>query len=423
MKDKKQIIVISDKARCLAEVRDLFSAGFNVIMCEKMMRGGESAIPLTNIAAVLIDFSCAGADGTVRRISDACAAEKIPVMAVISRDKPEEGELALDSGADEIIEAPFNHRVAANRICSLIQKSEREKRYLKDKAHFDTIISEFIFVYEVNVDDSTCVLLHTNDYAEKNIPYKLYHSTGFDIKPLMHPHDIECFTQFCNKDNIIKAYESGKKVLRMQTRIKNNSGDWVWTETTMYLIMESVTGKPTGVAYVKTIGDRKKLEKRAQIDGVSKLFNRVTAEERISEAIKSGCGRSAFFLYDVDDFKRVNDTLGHAEGDRLISLISKVLRNNFSNKDIIGRIGGDEFVAFLNDFNNENYINRLAARTIADIEQISSGFDRRVKISSSLGIVVPGSGQFVFDDLYRAADRALYSAKESGKNCYKICRI
>ena len=165
------------------------------------------------------------------------------------------------------------------------------------------------------------------------------------------------------------------------------------------------------------------LEKRAQVDMLTELLNKGTTQELINIRI-DGCMRKktmgTLLMMDVDNFKSVNDTYGHAVGDRVLAELGHILRTNFRGTDVAGRVGGDEFMLFIPELSTEEAAEALAQR-IAD--QVAKAFqDSPVegKITLSIGAAFfPTHGE-TFEALYRAADKALYTVKRNGKAAFRF---
>ena len=162
------------------------------------------------------------------------------------------------------------------------------------------------------------------------------------------------------------------------------------------------------LAYTKT------LERRAELDSVTGLYNRVAFEKHVSEALLRGNVAGAFFMIDLDDFKQVNDTLGHPEGDRVIVEFADTLSAVFARESVIGRMGGDEFAVFIERSLSVEEAQRKAHELIDQWSARSSA--RAVELSCSVGLASVERGRGFFD-LYRAADEALYASKRDGKGC------
>ena len=137
--------------------------------------------------------------------------------------------------------------------------------------------------------------------------------------------------------------------------------------------------------------------------------------------------RCAIILLDVDNFKGVNDTLGHSYGDKVLANIGNILRSVFRDEDILGRLGGDEFCVCIEVKSSDpDDIIRTAERKCAQLcEAFHSNYtgdDNSYKISASIGAsVCPENGRS-FSELYACADKALYNSKHKGKDTYTIYR-
>ena len=165
------------------------------------------------------------------------------------------------------------------------------------------------------------------------------------------------------------------------------------------------------------------LQKRATKDDLSGLLNRVTAEQyitrRLEEMRPEDC--CAMFIVDLDDFKAVNDTLGHQAGDQAIRRSAKILSSIFYAKDIVGRLGGDEFIAFMSGCVTEEAVRQRGAAICEDLQLVLGG-NSVVTLTASVGIYLSRGEKQSFDNLYQSADLALYKAKKAGKKQFCLKR-
>jgi diguanylate cyclase (GGDEF)-like protein len=159
------------------------------------------------------------------------------------------------------------------------------------------------------------------------------------------------------------------------------------------------------------------LERRASHDHLTDLYNQRSFYEHLSHALSRARRQSskvAVLFIDLDDFKLVNDSLGHQEGDVVLREVAKRLKGCLREADIAARMGGDEFVVLLEDVTDASRALRVAERFQ---EQLRSPFDiherYRMYTSASIGIAVGAEEQP--QELVRAADRATYQAKRMGK--------
>lgn len=172
--------------------------------------------------------------------------------------------------------------------------------------------------------------------------------------------------------------------------------------------------------------DKQRLFEKTQIDSLTGVYNREACKKLVMEYLneKDVSLYCAFIIIDIDYFKQINDRLGHKVGDDLLVDFSKILKESFSNKDIISRLGGDEFIVFIKDIeeNNIRSIEETLKKVckLMDKEIEYNGINQR--ISLSLGCVMT-KFKMNFNKLYTIADETLYEVKRNGKNGYKIKKL
>ncbi len=154
----------------------------------------------------------------------------------------------------------------------------------------------------------------------------------------------------------------------------------------------------------------------AEKDPLTELYNRRRAIPEIESLLSSHSGEpAALIMFDIDDLKQINDTMGHPAGDRSIRLAADLLRANFRRDDIICRMGGDEFLVFCRGIPGDMLDRKL--RSIIDgMAETSARNDLSVTLTAGYA-VHPADGA-MFAELYGKADLALYRAKGCGKNTF-----
>ena len=165
-----------------------------------------------------------------------------------------------------------------------------------------------------------------------------------------------------------------------------------------------------------------KMKERAQRDLMSGLYNRVVTEELMKERLNSLRKQEtvAFFMFDIDQFKEINDEYGHLVGDKMISKIANLLKQKFGSKAIIGRLGGDEFAVLSEVENTEAKALAKAEEILKGTRELSKSMNLKFTITTSIGIsFAPRDGKS-FKTLFMNADKAMYKAKNEGKDCCKI---
>lgn len=162
----------------------------------------------------------------------------------------------------------------------------------------------------------------------------------------------------------------------------------------------------------------RKLEDKADMDLLTELSNKAATERKIQEYMDANPnGHGLMFILDIDNFKKINDTMGHAFGDTLLRTLGRDIRTEFRVTDIIGRTGGDEFILFLKDINDEATVEREAARITRFFHDFKAGGDYvKYSATASIGAALYPQDAKNFKDLYVVADQALYRAKKRGKN-------
>lgn len=165
--------------------------------------------------------------------------------------------------------------------------------------------------------------------------------------------------------------------------------------------------------------DNELLKEKSQTDLLTGSYNKLSFEEKCKELIneRHPSAKVTLFMFDLDNFKEVNDRFGHQVGDEVIKNFSKIIKSYFHPTDIIGRIGGDEFMVLVMGEMGDNFITTRCRSIIHELNIIkieeASGF------SCSIGIVEDTQGHS-FEELYNMADKALYQSKANGKGTFVI---
>jgi diguanylate cyclase (GGDEF)-like protein len=193
-----------------------------------------------------------------------------------------------------------------------------------------------------------------------------------------------------------------------------------------YLLKGTLDG-PRVLRAVRYAIERKQTEVRliqlAHYDPITLLANRTLLNERLGRALPR-CVRSGksvgLLLVDLDHFKAVNDTYGHEVGDDLLKLVGSRLIASTRQPDTVARVGGDEFAILLEDVDNIDGARRVAQRIVNGFATPLMVRDKEQPVTCSVGVALSPHQGTSIDDLFRAADRALYQAKDRGRNCYAV---
>ncbi len=177
------------------------------------------------------------------------------------------------------------------------------------------------------------------------------------------------------------------------------------------------------IAYIMVRNNKSKkaLIRYARTDAMTGLYNKTATEECINELMskEDGTHLHAFVIFDMDRFKHINDTYGHAFGDVVIKSFGALLKEHFRSQDIVGRIGGDEFVVFMTEVEAKENVCARIEQLIDRIHELKlPDFDER--LTASIGIAYAPEAGDSYMDLYKNADLALYQTKQNGRDGYSV---
>jgi diguanylate cyclase (GGDEF)-like protein len=170
------------------------------------------------------------------------------------------------------------------------------------------------------------------------------------------------------------------------------------------------------------VESRRKIQHLAFYDALTGLPNRSLLSERIAQtaARPESEGAFALMLLDLDRFKEVNDTFGHAVGDALLCKAAARLRRCLRKTDTISRLGGDEFAILLPNEAKKRDVSAIAAKILRSLARPFSLSGREIMVFASIGIAESDGAQADVDTLFKRADSAMYHAKRSGRNNYQF---
>ncbi|MGY6501401.1 MAG: EAL domain-containing protein [Acidimicrobiales bacterium] len=212
----------------------------------------------------------------------------------------------------------------------------------------------------------------------------------------------------------------------LEMRLRDSDGSWRTVDITVSDLRteRAVQGI---VLNARDVTVRRALEEdlqhKALHDELTGLANRVYFTERLTRALarpESRLDQVSVLFVDLDDFKEINDSLGHQVGDQLLQAIAERLRTCLRVADIAARLGGDEFAVLLEDVYGESEVFAVAERILVAVSQPYTVAGRELTVSASIGIVIDDDRSSSAEALLRGADVALYLAKDRGKGRYEL---
>lgn len=244
----------------------------------------------------------------------------------------------------------------------------------------------------------------------------------------IHPEFINGFLQHFGLNQLRAAYEANTSTNEYECRSRLEGEDYVWVRILATLYPDKTTGALCATVYVLNIEEEKSKEleliDRSQRDAMTRLYNKQATRELVAHALGMRQLRNqlhAIYMVDVDDFKAINDNLGHSFGDAVLVEIASKLKELFRSSDIVGRVGGDEFLILMTDVGSINAVTEKAQLICEAFRQSYPSSTGDIIISASVGVcMIEHESSKSFDELFRRADAALYEAKRSGKNQYLV---
>ncbi|BBA51165.1 putative diguanylate cyclase [Fusobacterium varium] len=310
-----------------------------------------------------------------------------------------------------------------NIICTVgvvenvTEEKENEQLLFTEKQYREVLMEDNSTTYEVNISKNLINLL--NDSTKK----RSYDEYLEDFtKEKIFPDDIENIKKICSRENMIRSYNEGKTEFKLDYRIKDKNGNYKWEECKIRLVKKLDTEELKGIVLVKDISNMKELIEISEKDSLTALYNRRTIkimiEEALSKPLENEKNFHAFLLLDLDNFKTLNDRLGHIMGDSALKEVADKLEGYFKENGITGRLGGDEFIVFIKNLTSVKELTKILNEILKDLSITYTCSGISVAISASIGVtIVPKDGKS-FQELYRKSDIALYYVKNNQKNSF-----
>lgn len=232
--------------------------------------------------------------------------------------------------------------------------------------------------------------------------------------------DRDGYREFFDRQRLLALCERGVTEDTIEYRDCRGGVHWMRASVQMTRYPGSTEVKAF-IVYNDIDRQRSELERLARLasrDSLTNILNRKALEDRITERLESAeSGElSALYIVDLDNFKQINDRFGHQAGDETLKNVASALNRTFRSGDIVGRLGGDEFMAFISGVTEPNAVAR-ANRLLNELQFMVEN----ASLSASVGLALC-RGTAKFSELYRGADIALYKSKEMGKNRCTVYR-
>lgn len=421
MEGKMQLLVIVPPIALSTEFIEKLSNAFSVLTSTSAEEAYQIIIrhPI-EISAVLIDLDLARQDNFtfVDKMSKDQLFSSIPIIALSPR-LPNQADIdCLKYGFSELLTPPNEWELLEMRINNAIRA--------KDSLTFNEIVRMLqqlpSNIFWKDTEGRYVFMTHVWRHIKQDDPHwTLRGKTDMEIRK--------------DKHNAKIAMEADKRIVAT-----GQGTDYIIEENYdgvqefLQLIKRPTYdehGKINGIiALINDVTKQRllelELEKRSKTDLLTGLLNKGATEELIRMMLlnyyKDNKERSkcALMMLDIDKFKNLNDSFGHATGDKVLRAIGGIIKNSFKGMDVAGRTGGDEFMVLLRDIEKVDNALLLAERIEKEVNRLILHEDIRIYVSMSIGISVFPDHGHNFETLYNAADKALYYVKDHGRANWKV---
>lgn len=421
--ERPKVLVVDDKQENLFTYnRVLKGLEANIITANS----GNEALRLLlhhEFAVVLLDVQMPILNGyeTAALMRENEGTGSTPIIFVTAINKEEQYvRRGYEAGAVDYLAKPFDPMILRSKIAVFLDLYEQRTRFNKLAKHNRMIleaISEGIVCASASGE-----ITFANPAAQQLLGVSLEDLRGRPLLSLMH-HD-QADVAF-DQHSIYQHCEDGQVYSVSTDSFRRDDSELFPVEYTVAAIRDSALDIDGFVLVFQDVTARRRAEEQlaqlAEYDPLTGLANRRLFYRLLPQMLSRAQRNEqkvALIYIDVDHFKSVNDSLGHYFGDQLLAQVARRLVNSVRESDLVVRLAGDEFVIVLEGDLEKVNLARVAQNVINEISKPFTVDTKNVSTSASLGIAVAPDVASNANDLVRAADIAMYSAKTSGRNGY-----
>lgn len=278
--------------------------------------------------------------------------------------------------------------------------------------------NDVLFEYDIKSD----LMKYTEKYRDlfgikpEIVDFKINYINRRDR---IHPDDWGIYLEYCHQ------LAQGKSIIEAEYRIKNRLGEFIWCQLMGKTIYDDNKKPLRVIGKIVNVDSQKReleaLEYKATRDPLTGIYNKEVTIKKIEKFISGNKNKKhMMMLVDFDDFKSINDNYGHLVGDKVLIYVIGHVKEVFTDGEIIGRIGGDEFVVFAGNIENDEEVVNKASLLKSKLDTTYVCDDQSIPISASIGVVLYPEAGLHYEQLMVQADVALYRVKEQGKNNYLL---
>jgi len=427
MKHPKVLIVEDNPELVNLLVEVLQDAGLQTAVAECGAVALETA-KSTHVDLILLDLGLPDIQGLelCRRLKASKDLMHVPIMVMTGKESVEDKVQAFELGVVDYVNKPFQlAELQARILAHLRHKSSRDRMEEAHQLEHQRTHEELSRISKAmdSTSDAVCLLDVNGKVNYVNVAFS--HLFQTNLAALSDPTALKgLFSKTEVWDSIWNSSRAGRS-WSGEVEVRTSSGDLISSLCRADSIMGEKSVPVGTVMIITDISQRKRLERDllylANHDTLTGLYNRRCFDELLETSVaQAKRGLMSFLLYlDLDNFKVINDSAGHAAGDRLLIEIAKLLRENTRGGDKIARFGGDEFTVLLSGASHVE-ANAIAKRLLQLLDEYR--FNEQGKsFATSLSIGMAAiDGQISGEDVLAQADSACYMVKAKGRNGLQI---
>lgn len=302
---------------------------------------------------------------------------------------------------------------------------EKEQAHKTWNNRLEALMNKYTAYMEVNLTQDLIVSEERSGAWHRDIGGRRFSDfVMFMCKMGIEKEDQPLFEKFFNHERLIGRFMMGQREANVEYRAIVD-GAPMWFRAELLMVQDIETNDVMASILYSNVDmnkrEKERLTRKAERDIMTGLYNHATAEDLIDKALDENTGeRCCLLIIDLDDLRIINSDLGHPEGDRALRCIAKQLSEQFGEESILGRIGGDEFVALLRGIEGETELSAAVDGFLQGVSRCRIGAGNNRSIHVSVGGAVGLTGEHDFRKLYRQADVALFYTKAHGKNGFYL---
>ncbi len=424
----KTVLLVENQGNDARSIREMFAVqgpySFHLSHVSSMKEALER-LAADPVDVVLLSLNLPDAQGLAAVHQVRTIAPRVSIVLLCGPGREAMAIQAIEEGAqDYLVKGQIEPREMMRALRNALERKTIEEALFSEKERAQVTldcIGDAVICTDLNGNIS-----FLNPVAERLTGWPLQDVLGRPLSDAFHI--IDAVTRQETPDPMAKAVEQNRAgSLPLNCLLVRRNGNEIYIEDSVAPI-HGRDGLPAGSVLVfrdATVARAlaAQVTRLSERDALTGLPNRSLLQDRIGQAIayaRRNEGQIAVLFLDLDDFKHINDSLGHSAGDKLLQSVAMRLKECVRNPDTVSRQGGDEFIAMLQQVERPEDASGAARRILEAVAETHSIDGHDLHITASIGISIYPDDGLDAESLIKNADTAMYRAKESGRHVYKF---